>query len=54
MFKNDYNNSTSRSNENICYNSGGAQENERQDEIQFITKIDSFLNSPPPCPPLRV
>jgi hypothetical protein len=30
------------------------KKNERQGEYQFITKIDGFLISPPPHPPLML
>jgi hypothetical protein len=31
-------------NENICNNNGSVQGKKKQDEIQFTTKIDGFLN----------
>jgi hypothetical protein len=38
-FESNYNSCTSRSSENICNSSAGAQEKETKDETQFTTKI---------------
>jgi hypothetical protein len=42
-----YNNCTSRSNENICTSSRGAKEKERQGETQFTIKIGGKISLGP-------